>query len=246
MKLVVALHGNPGSPADCDPLRDLLELGPGVEFLAPPRPAEGCAVDVLVRSLAGQVRQKPPERLALIGFSWGAYLACRLCADEAIRPDVMVLLNPFLVDASPLPDWMRVALATPVLRAWLLRLASGRREAFVDKMFLPVRPAPELRSAMAQRLRGPEVWEGALRYKAEQGLAPLASVPRAACGSMVVIRGEADAIADWGAQRGALAGFESSPGAEVHVVPGAGHSLLWTHGEEVGRILREALKEVSR
>ncbi|MFH0952932.1 MAG: alpha/beta fold hydrolase [Verrucomicrobiota bacterium] len=278
MKLLLALHGNPGAPSDFDLLRSALglpseaqreaEVGPArcggrgrgsasalpsratdegasLCFAAFRRPVGGASVADLIEHMGGEVRRLNPARLVLMGFSWGAYLACRFAERSPVKPDSLILLNPMLAVSSPVSPLMAALLNTPVLNALLAAaLARVLPGGFVARVFAPESPEPSLRDQLVKQLSSPTLWLGALRYKLEQQRHPLGAVQAARCRRAVVLRGAADAVAPWEQQAGLLK--DLGPSLTVHTVEGAGHSLLWTHQDEVCAILGREIEEALR
>lgn len=245
MNLLLALHGNPGAPSDFDLMAGRLHLGTDIRFVASPRPPGGAEVSEVVERLVDEVRELGPHKLAVVGFSWGAYLACRFAESSPVKPDSLILLNPMLAVSSPVSPLMAALLNTPVLNALLAAaLARVLPGGFVARVFAPGSPEPPLRDRLVKHLGSPTLWLGALRYKLEQQRHPLGAVQAAWCRRAVVLRGAADAVAPWERQVGLLKDLGSS--LTVHTVAGAGHSLLWTHQDEVCAILGREIEEALR
>ncbi|MEL6167411.1 MAG: alpha/beta hydrolase [Pseudomonadota bacterium] len=91
---VVAVHGGPGGPGEVAPLAAALgESGVGV--LEPFQSQR--TIDALVAELAGQIAGSSQGPVALIGWSWGAWLATVTAAahPDLVRTLVLVASGPF-------------------------------------------------------------------------------------------------------------------------------------------------------
>jgi pimeloyl-ACP methyl ester carboxylesterase len=181
----------------------------------------------------------------ILAYSWGGYLALRHAAGAARKPDAIALINPTLIAENPLSLFVRGLLSVPGLGPWLIgRTVGERARGFVEACFRPETPPDGLKDALIARLSDPGLWLGAAKYKALQQAAPLASLAEVPAQRLLVLRGERDEAVTWSTQEPILRPILKSVAVEVKTIPGAGHSLLWTHGDEVAAALLKLLGEV--
>lgn len=245
MNLLLALHGNPGLPSDFNSLAAGLQLPAGSQPVASPRPTGGAGVADLIEHMTGEICRLNPRRLVLLGYSWGAYLACRYMEAGPVRPDAVVLVNPMLAVSGPTAAAAAALMNIPVLRGIMGALLARLLPAgFVKRIFAPEAPEPAVRDSLLAEFGSGKLWLGALRYRLEQERHPLSPLSPDRCPRVAVLRGEADAVADWGQQADRLKSL--GPALSVHTIAGAGHSLLWTHRDEVCAIIRRIVEEAGR
>ncbi|GIW72293.1 MAG: hypothetical protein KatS3mg102_1835 [Planctomycetota bacterium] len=233
--MVIALHGNPGTGADLEPLAARLGAQ-GPRVVVPSRPPAGAPLEELVAELDRLALEA--EQLCLLGYSWGCYLALRYARLAARPPAAIVLVNPYLVAQNPLSPLVPVALGLPLLGRLLVRGVAAKAPAFIETVFAPEPPPAETAAALRARLADPVMWRGAVRYKLLQQREPLAALAQPPA-RMLVVRGSADRVADWQVQQRPLAGI--LPRIEIEEVPGAGHGLPWTRTAELARRIADWL-----
>jgi pimeloyl-ACP methyl ester carboxylesterase len=243
VKLLIALHGNPGTGADLAGLLAPLRSD-GLRLELPTRPEGGAGLDALVEELDRLVDEHDPEAYALLGYSWGAWLALTHAARAARPPAGVALVNPYLVVEDELSPVAGAVLRVPLLGRSLLKKVAGKAPGFVEKVFRPDAPPPELAERMERALASPALWGGAARYKLLQQRHPLPAL-RAAPGQLLVLRGAADAVGAWETQRRPLAGILGQPSVTERAYDGAGHALPWTHAEAVRGQLSSWIDELA-
>ncbi len=230
MSLLLALHGNPGTPDDFADLASRCEAAE-VRCVAPALSWGPDGLTGLIADLDAVVADAGPGPLVVVGYSWGAWAALQYERHGARPPDAIVLVNPYLVSTRPVSPFVERLSTAPVLGRAALGLAAPRlTAAFLRDVFAPASPPDSLAAAWTARLRPSDVWQAALRRKAAQGRHPVPPVPRSSCPILVLI-GSEDRVADWGEHRRAL--DPGRPRVDLHEIEGAGHSLLWTHSDEV-------------
>ena len=92
--MIVAIHGAEGTPAQWDPLRELL---PGEELLARAAPT-ALDVDYRPSQMAELVGDAFAGAAAVVGFSWGASVAARFAAAHPERVEALALVQGGHVD----------------------------------------------------------------------------------------------------------------------------------------------------
>lgn len=231
--LTVLLHGNPGTGDDWNLVVD--QLG-SVDVETPTRPAGGVGqLADLLGPLDRLIAARKPDRLRVVGYSWGCYLALHHAWRAQRRPDELVLVNPYVVAQNPISAGANVVLNLPVVGGAILRAKTKTMAPeFVANTFAPAQPPAGVADAMAARLADPAVWKGAVAYKLLQQNQPLARVADLPART-VIVRGGADQVADWNVQRAPLDGVRDD--YEERVIEGAGHGLPWTHAAELARII---------
>jgi pimeloyl-ACP methyl ester carboxylesterase len=234
VNLVLALHGNPGSPDDFALLEARCEAQE-VRIVAPALEWGPAGLEGLIVELDALVAREARTELAVVGYSWGAWLALHWVAETVHAPSVVVLVNPCVIPTNPVSPLTAAIVEAPGLGRVLLGLAAPRlARHHIRSVFAPAAPPDSIFAAWRERLQGADSWAAALRRKrGQQGRPwPRGAAPRA---PVRVLVGAEDRVAPGAGQiRELRAAF---PGLEVREVPGAGHSLPWTHAEEVLRCL---------
>ena len=236
MTLTLLIHGNPGSAADLEPLAAAFRAAGEGEARVVERAAGGESL----RALTDQIdRAGSSDRLRVVAYSYGAWLAMQHALRGSRKPDALVLVNPYLVVERPLSSAAALIATAPVVGdAIMRRKTPALADQFVADVFAPAQPPPDA-AALRERLNDPAVWQGALRYKRLQQQAPLEPLDALPCPTRVII-GEADRVADWKRQMTAFG--RALTAIDLRTIEGAGHALPWTHPEEVARIAREESK----
>ena len=228
MNLLIALHGKPGSGEDWQPLLDALELDDAWSVWTPTRPVEGASLSDLIATIDLHITEVRPERVVVLAYSWGCWLALQHALIGARAPDGLVLLNPYLVAESPISPVARAVLAVPGLGGWILSRSAPQRAAdFVAKSFAPATPEPALASAMIGRLSRGRVWRGAVVATQEHVAAPLPHLGDFLIPTLALV-GENDTVAS-----APIHGPALPRNAEVQQIDGAGHALPWTPHSQV-------------
>ena len=242
---VVLLHGQPGGAGDWRGVRDA--LGRRRRALAPDRPGwDGVSRPVGVagngRAILALLDRLGIERATVAGHSFGGAIACWMAASAPERVAGLVLAAPAANQASlfTLDRWLAApvlgALATTALLggAGLVLAASRPRRVVAARAGMP----EGYLDAAARRLRDPRAWQA---FAVEQR-ALLRELPaleprlgKIAAPTQILI-GSADRVVPVGA---AAQLAEQIPGAELSVVPGAGHLLPVFHPERVAGALLE-------
>lgn len=237
MSVVLAIHGNPGAPEDFAYLADRLAAG-GTELVAPELSPGPDGLDGIIAQLDAIVRDRASEKLVLVGYSWGAYVALQYVRMGSREPAALILVNPYLVVTTPLPAVVAGVANVPVLGPALLSCAAPRlAHGFLEDTFFPASPPAPIPAAWAEQLASPATWHAAIRRKRGQQGAPLPSITALPDPTLVLI-GADDRVARWSEQRRPLQGVEAQ--LEIRVIPGAGHSLPWTHVDAIASAI-EAL-----
>src|SRR5262249_40108387 len=100
--LILALPGNPGLPQDFDELPGRLHLSAPEEFAVVARPRAGADGGALTKEIEAASARTGAEKVVILAYSWGGYLALRHAAGAARKPDAIALINPTLVAENPL------------------------------------------------------------------------------------------------------------------------------------------------
>lgn len=249
MSLYVLLHGNPGSPEDLLELNHALRERGATEVVALSwRDPQGCpAFDHLDAEIEKVLAQAKTEHWCLVGYSYGAYVALGLLAQQGSlrqsalrhRPALLTLINPYLVVDKPLSVAARAVLSTPGLGSFILGRGLAKRATdFVDNVFAPTRPAADIRANLTSRLNSTGCWRQAASAKQFQQDNPLAPVTRLPCPG-VVFNGAEDKVSRWSVHKDPLRGVNAH--LRIEVVENAGHALPWTHTEQLAQTITDKM-----
>ena len=241
--------GNPGFAEDFTPL--LTALAPpeqmAIGFYRMPLRRPGRTSILLAGDLALAEAQQAAGggdlrgNLHGIAYSFGAYAALRWAKERGLKWRTLILIDPYLVGEQPVSMQQRVLAGTPLLGTALLnRMAATLATAFIARCFAPQPVADEAVALLQSRLSRGSVWRSALHQKLIQERHPLRMNCRDTVDHLVVIRGADDSAIPWAPQEAVLQkiGFSAQ---HVHIVTGAGHSLLWTNQDQVVPVIAAAL-----
>lgn len=259
---VVLLHGQPGSPADWNGVVQALALaghgaggdagGDGGEAIALPRPGwdgRRPATD-LAGNAAAVLAELDRRRLGtavVVGHSFGGAIAAWLGATHPGRVAALVLVAPAANAASlyPLDRW----LATPVIAQCSAAISLGGlglalavppvRRRLADSVGLD----PEYLEGARRSMLRPGAWRS---HAAEQRalvrqLPALERRLETISAPTTILSGSADRIVPPRAVRRLS---DQIPGAELRVVPGAGHLLPQTRPEAIAAAVTATLRRV--
>ena len=242
---VVYVHGAKGSVYDC-----LLSIGPRLAerytVVALDRPGSGFSTraadgDNSPQAQATVLRAATAalaiERPVLIGHSFGAAVALAWALDAPGDVAAVVTLAGYVLPLGGPPPWVGALLrsrTTVAVTGGLGRSRLGRPlvDAALRRAFAPGHPpADYARVAPALALKPANLaGDGADRRSAEAGLRALQPRYASLAVPLVIVVGEDDRMVPPSSSRRLKA---LVPGAELVVVPGAGHLPQFTHPEAV-------------
>ncbi len=243
---MLLLHGQPGSAADWT--RVIATLGHEARAIAPERPGwDGTRAPTDLPGNASAavatLDAHGVERATVVGHSLGAGVAAWLAVHYPERVSALVLAAPAantasLTRADQLLATPRVG---PLLAGGILALAGTAlrfqsiRSSVVHHLALDERQL----AGLGRRLSSPAAWRAfTIEQRALVRQLPLldAELGRIAVPT-VIVAGAADRIVPAAAARALAAQI---PGAELVLLPGAGHLLPHRHGERLAEIIRQA------
>ncbi len=242
-ELVLLLHGQPGGARDWDRVR--AAMGVRVRSLAIDRPgwSSGSAPADLAGNAAAAIRALDAtgtRKATVVGHSLGAAVAVWLAVEHPERVDRLVLAAPAANCASlvPLDHWLAWPLAGELVGApalagvGLVLFASSLRRRVAGWLSLDERYL----EATGRALRTPGAWRA---FAADQRalVRDLPSLERRleyVDAPTTIVAGSADRIVPLSSAR-ALA--DEIPGAELVVLPGAGHLLLHHRAQQLAEII---------
>jgi pimeloyl-ACP methyl ester carboxylesterase len=242
-ELVLLLHGQPGGVRDWDRVSAL--VGDRARLLAIERP--GWRPGSRPTNLAGNARTALAaldahrvERAVVVGHSLGGAVAAWLASEWPERVERLVLAAPAANVASlvPLDRWLawpllgELAGATILAGAGLALWPERTRNTLARLLGLDARYL----ESTARYLRRPRAWRA---FAADQRMlvrdlpaleARLASISA----PTTIVNGSADRVVPLASARELAA---TIPGAELVVLPGAGHLLLQRQAERLAEII---------
>ena len=213
----------------------------GFRVLAPDLPGFGGSPAVtreeyLPSRLARRLLGELPERLALVGFSWGATIGCHLVALEPERVRALVLVDAGYQNPTKQPSYDEL-------------LASARAEFEGDRFPSPAEFLKEVRPHFSPRLSDaallatvqekdgelvprlvPEVYAGGLHGYHTEPTPPLYGALRQSQVPTLLL--VADRPEDARQQEEVEAFRQALPDAEVRLFPGSGHNVLVDAADE--------------
>lgn len=151
---VVFLHGNPGSRHDfIEIARKLSDTE--IHCILPNRPGHMSSDEMLLDQpdpwadadlFAEFIDEKCDGSSWLVGYSMGAYIACKVAIKYPDKVKGIVMLAPYLVPDNPnekpssIPELAKGAFIGTVLGAFLPQLSQSKLEKHINTVFLPQKP----------------------------------------------------------------------------------------------------------
>jgi 3-oxoadipate enol-lactonase len=172
------------------------------------------------------------ESTAILGYSQGGAVAQQFVLDHPERCSRLVLGCTYAFNMASLREKIEGHLASPLIRTLGMRrfarlvVSQGAKE-------LPRERADWLTSLMAGQDRSLMVraWKEAMAFDSRRRLAEI-SCPT------LIIAGSSDTAVPMHHAQMLHAGIQ---GSRLAVIDGAGHTLIWTHPEQLTRIVEEFL-----
>ena len=177
-----------------------------------------------------------------VGYSWGCWALLHLLE---LRPELKsvpcVLINPFVVGGSKLPEWFVRMMSSASFGKLLRPKITGMALQHIGRSFHP-RPLAGIPEDFHKMATDVEVWQAAIRRKNFMGKHPLTVIDGASMKSLVLVGGE-DQVSPAEAHLAALKKFGFTNIVEFS---DAGHSLPWTHPIEVGDAVMSFLAQARK
>lgn len=244
-RLIVTIHGNPGSHEDLDAVVKRFNVND--EVLHFQRPETGTSLTGLLSALDSEVAKRSPQSVVIVAYSWGCFLALQWARQTREEIEKIFLINPTLSAENTISNAVKVLSNMPLVGSFLLnKVAASKTPEFIKHSFAPQNATAEQERSMMAALNNPNVWKGAIHYKIEQQQNLLPLNPLKLKANVVVIRGVEDKAISWDAQKVILdrvlsADSGLNQGYVLHEIESGGHALPWTHVEKLAEIINESL-----
>ncbi len=241
--LLYCIHGIPGDTGDFDVVGQGLA---GTEFLASGSSAAEMrtfnmeaevSLDRLTGRLAKNIEHQKPD--VIMAYSWGAYLVLKTFEmhPKAFEGRKVFFINPTILLTEKLGFVSKLLARSSVLaRVVFLLLSKNLARKHLAKSIAPGKVDDALWQRLFVRYQGSRLWWLALKRKQLMSKFPLkklsCEIEKASLDVLGWIVGEKDLSVPYEPQLkvAALAGINT---AQVKVVAGAGHGLLWTNANEI-------------
>lgn len=242
-KLIVALHGNPGTIDDFEAIFRRLKLDKNANTIIHHRPSAGADLHWLVRDIEHTVERQSASEITLVAYSWGCYLACHWLSISKFKIKRLIFISPTIVAENPVSLLAAAITRLPLMGSLILKkIARKKSPEFIAKSFYPLKPSPEDYAILDNDLNNPDIWKGAIRYKRQQQRFGIDGLRLPAGIDTLIVRGESDSSVDWSVQEKALHMLFPDWGkVATQVVKNAGHALLWTEAEGLARIIQNGI-----
>ncbi len=219
MKTIIALHGNPGSPADWNILRD--KISPQFQLKA---------VDAYSDAWKQEVTRGGDKKI-IVAHSWGAYLILKNLKELKNHIEKVILVAPYVKPERPLSGLAATLLKVPGLGDALIKSNHQKaKDAFVGDLIHPntVKDLPYFQT-LHNHFQDWTVWQKTVVNKIKMqdnpwSEAEITDVP------LAVLYGELDKISSNEIQSAVLGKY---PHAQMKTIPATGHGLLWSHPEKI-------------
>lgn len=236
MTMLLLLHSNPLEGQEFESLIPLLQQK-GFNPILHKRPIKGSKLEPLLQSINSTAKVSGSGPFALVAYSWGAYLALAYLNRFPENVSQVVLINPKLIEDHEESLWNKIILSTPLLRTLVLKWRSRKlSKSYVTERFQPYEAPAEIRQQLEPYLSQAYVWRGAAAYTKLMKKMPLPAQFQETKVPVTVIFGENDRVAPPCDQLPILRNIKN---VKEDIIPGAGHSLPWTHPQVIADALQK-------
>ncbi|AFY02756.1 alpha/beta fold hydrolase [Bdellovibrio bacteriovorus] len=224
MKTIIALHGNPGHPEDWSLLQKSLD----------PNAYRLLAVEADSEEWIRLLTQDKSKKI-LLGHSWGGYRILKSLPKYQDYVEQVVLVTPYIKPERPLSAVAKGLLQLPVLGDKLIQSSHTKsKDGFFADLIHPLKAdALPYLAKVQERLQDWKLWQKTVSNKMKMEAHPwsagdVCKVP------VTVIYGRQDKISQDQAQNEIVSKY---PSHKIVHVDNAGHGLLWSHVQDILKIL---------
>lgn len=165
-KLIVALHGNPGTIADFEAIFQRLELDKKVDTVIHHRPSAGADLHWLAMDIERIVMRHPASEITLLAYSWGCYLACHWLSISKFKISRLIFISPTVIAENRISPLAVAITRLPLVGSLVLKkIAQKKSPEFIAKSFHPIKPSPKDYAFIYNELNNADIWKGAIHYK---------------------------------------------------------------------------------
>lgn len=220
MKTIIALHGNPGHPADWKLLQQ--KLNPNEYKLIAVNADQDDWIQILTQDSSKKI---------LLGHSWGAYRILKELPRLQSYVEQAILVTPYIKPERPLSSLAATLISLPMVGEKLIQSSHAKsKDSFYADLIHPLKEGdlPYL-NQVRETLQDWRLWQKTAFNKIKMQKEPwttadLCQVP------ITVLYGTEDKISNQQLQSELIAQY---PAHRVIQVAKAGHGLLWSHPEEI-------------
>ena len=170
-------------------------------------------------------------------YSWGSFLCLKFLLERGVKARQIILINPTIFSKTGVSGILTILSQTPLVSKLMFgALAKSLSADFVKKTFAPLKADPTLSKKLTDKLESARVWCDAIVRKNEMAGSPLEDLSEIA-EKILIIFGSDDKSVPFQTQMQVVQELQKSNHLEICEVKGAGHSLLWTHGDEVHKLI---------
>lgn len=220
MKTIIALHGNPGSPADWNILRE--KLGSQFEFKA---------VDAYSDDWKSEITRGGGKKI-VVAHSWGSYRILKSLKELKSHIEKVILVAPYVQPERALSGLATTLLKVPALGdALIKRNHKKAKDNFVAELIYPntTKDLPYFQT-LHNHFQDWKVWQRTVVNKIKMQENPWHDSDITNDVPVVAIYGELDKLSNNDYQGAALKKY---PQLKAKTVKATGHGLLWSHPETI-------------
>lgn len=232
MKTIIALHGNPGTPADWNILRDI--IGTKYQFKA---------VDTYGDSWKDEVR-RGHEKKIILAHSWGSYRILKNLHDLQGHIEKVILVAPYVKPERNLSALATSLLKVPGLSDVLIKSSHKKsKDSFVSDLIYPNTAKDHAYfQTLQNHFEDWQVWQKTVVNKIKMQEDPWRVQDLCDQVPLTVLYGELDKISNKEIQNTILARY---PQAQIKSIAATGHGLLWSHAKEIASEISSETTSVS-
>jgi acyl-CoA synthetase (AMP-forming)/AMP-acid ligase II/pimeloyl-ACP methyl ester carboxylesterase len=225
MKRIIALHGNPGSPADWNILKSKLDTSK-FEFTAVENYDSAWKSEVM----------KGFDKKILIGHSWGAYCILKGLPEIAPFVERVILVAPYIKPERELSGLASLLLKLPGIGGALIKGSHKKsKDSFLSDLIFPNKVEDnKYFETLREQLSDWRVWEKTVQFKLQMQSEPWSVADSLENIPITALFGELDKISNAILQNTPLTHYSH---VKIKIVNGTGHGLLWSQPEAILREL---------
>lgn len=232
------VHGNPGHDGDFNDLISALGIpyhNAIVLSLLHEQDPVTCAKEITLSRIPAS------SQLVAVGYSWGAWLVCKLLEDENFvhkaHINAAFLVSPYVNPQNKMSVIAKMLMSIPGIKTMLAKkVAQNKFNNYAHEILSDDKQSRDMLDTNRTFLLNPATWLSAIHLKRLQEENPVAkniSVP------VTIIVAKDDKVVDVKMQIEFLKSKITH--GSIEFLPDGNHGLIWTHTKHIAEKLKQSL-----
>lgn len=236
------VHGNPGHEGDFNAL--ISELGiPRANVITPSLLHEKNPIARAKEIVLAKIPSS--ARLVAFGYSWGAWLICKLMEDENFRNKVRFkqafLCSPYVIPQNNMSALAKMLMSIPGIKNVLAKkIAQKKFNTYLQEILVNDKNSENVRESNRIFLLDPSTWLSAIHLKLTQERNP---VQKNILVPITVFTAKDDKAMDPALQSGFLK--QKAAHFTMEVLQDGNHGLIWTRTATIAEKIKNILQHAS-